>query len=109
MSNAFDRMPDGRPISYEAMGYDSAGMREALPGLACISVLRAWRAGALKAMSMRDGRIHVVQTGHGPLAAMPDGHLAEIPFDTRLTADGRLVPYVEAEHGVLGRIEDPDA
>lgn len=99
---------EGRPISFEAMGFDSPDTRKALPRLVCKAVLKARRAAVLKAMARRDGRPYLVQTGKGPLLVTPEGTFGEIPADKYLTADCRLVPHDPDIYGPA-RIEDPDA
>lgn len=113
-SNGTDYLPDdgflqhGGPIGYEAMAYDSEENRARLPRIVLEAVMMARRAGLLKALAHRDGRPHLVQTGKGPLLAMPGGGLARIPHDRYFTADGRLVPHDPDAHGGA-RVEAPDA
>lgn len=99
---------NGAPVSYEASAFDSHETRRSLPRSVCRAALMARRTPILKALAVRNGRFYVVQTGHGPMVATPEGTLADIPSSTYLTADGRLVPWDEAVHG-HGRVEDPDA
>ncbi len=78
-SNGTDYLPDdgflghGGPVGYEAMGHDSDESRRMLPRLVLQAVMMARRAGLLKSLARRDGRPYLVQTGNGPLLAMPEG------------------------------------
>jgi hypothetical protein len=89
MSDSSDHGLDGRPVRYCSMTFGDRGMMAL--GI-CGAVVLASLALALKADARARGRLHLVQTGHGPMMAGADGRLAPLPYGFWVDDEGRLVP-----------------
>ena len=96
---------NGRPLGYSCSVW---GSREALPAATCVAVLLARLGLLLKARAKSEGRMYLVQTGHGPRIADRTGRLLDMPADAWLDRDGNLVARKDAFPQYDFREPEPD-
>jgi len=110
ISNAIDYDRHGRAFEYHSHLWGDE--REKIPRAVAAAALKAHRALFLKRLAFTDNRMYLTQTGKGPRLVNPDGRITDLPYQSWLTDEGKLVArsvmFPEPEPEILPDDEDHD-